>query len=141
MKTLTIKIPKGQLDGAMIPTELDLQTFAPVVIVGAKFSTSARIIICENKNVQQAVINTNYQMMAVPLPGILFELASDIIWSYFDFTDFCKSHDQSRLYRYPLDWQPVLLQAKLGKLPVVIEARTGNHKHKAYITVELYTQG
>jgi hypothetical protein len=141
MKTLTLAPVKPMLDGFMVADTLDLETFAPVVIMGANIPMSARIIICADKQVQQRIIQSSYQMMHPVLDGVLFELGSNVIWQDFDFTN-DKVKDEQRMYlRQPQVWQPVTIRSATGKLPVVIEARCGNPKHKAHIVINLHVQG
>ncbi len=141
LKTLSLSPKDKMLDGFMVADTLDLETFAPVVIMGANIPMSARIIICADKIVQQRVIHLGYQMMHPVLDGVLFELASSVIYQDFDFTN-DKVSDDKRLYlRQPQVWQPVTIRSATGSLPVVIEARCGNPKHKAQIAINLHVQG
>ena len=151
MKTLTVKLPKTYLDGMVVAAELDLGTLAPVTIIGASIPSAARVVICKDTALQQKLINyrksssvgifSHYQMMDTPPEGVLFELASNIIWSDFDFTKPPVKDDQRVWLRYPLDWQPAVIRSNTGKLPLIIEARCGNVKHKATIVVHLHIQG
>jgi hypothetical protein len=141
MKLLNITHKKGLLDGQMVTADLDLQTFAAVTIIGIRFLTAARLIVCENVQVQQWLIGDAlrppYQMMQ-PVPvGVLFEIASSGIWHDFTLDRPKPKPDHAKYLRYPQEWQPVKLKSRTGKLPCIIEARCGNDKHKAHISIDL----
>lgn len=134
-KQLILKPKSKLLSGMLVPVILKLGTLRPVTIDRVAFSKPARLLICDTQNVQQGLINSRYQMMQPTPVGVLFHLASNVIWLEFDFTKPPLKAEQVNWMRYPQGWERVTVQSLTGSLPCVIEARSGNEKHKADIEI------
>jgi hypothetical protein len=138
-RQIQIKLPLKQLDGNLVAVTVQLGTTKPILVVGARFTAPARLILCDSLSTQQTILNTTYQMMQPEPVGTLFHLSSNIIWNRFDFTAPPKP-DQRIYFRYPQKWAPVKLYSLTGSLHGVVEARAGNEKHKATISIVLEVQ-
>lgn len=135
---IALKPSKKLLNGNMVPLDIPLGTFKPVVVTAVRFTMYARLVVCTTHQLQQQLINTSYSFTDPAPEGVLLEVANNYYYPFFDLTQPCPKPDQRKYWLHPQEWAPVTLQSKTGKLYGVIEARSGNDKHKAAIEIVLH---